>query len=535
MCGISGEISFNGTPDQLSVEKMGNAISHRGPDGVWIHNEENLSVAFNWLAITDRKSTPPAISNEWIVWLNGEIYNHNDLRKKHFSTSVETCAGDGIQFQTGSFKGNSDTETVAWCLDKKGMDIIPELNGIFAIAAYHKKSKKLYLIRDRFGAKQIYYLNTGNGIVFSSEPKAFLKYKDYSFSLNNNAVGQWLTFQNSFTDDILFDKIKLLPSGTIMECGQSPKTYHTWSFSERNISQEEILYMIKKSCIIQRPNEPIGLWLSGGLDSSILALEMNPEHCITAGWPVEKLDERKKAECISQTMGSIHHQLFLNPKNMMDYFEETICSLDDLRVGPSWSNFILNKVISKHCRITVQGTGADELFGGYQWRYDEPDYMKVLNRTNLPKDFIRVDFDKSPMLPVNIYERYAFDLKHFMQGCLIVGDRLSFAHGIEERVPFLDNDLADAALSLRGKHNKNFLRKMYLNKITDSPKRGFTSPDRPWYYNELRQWANITLSESKNLPEFVDAEQYKNILDSNNAPALWSLLSLHFFIKNYGG
>lgn len=534
MCGISGEISFSKHADVHSILAMGESLKHRGNDGTFNYVKDNIAISFNWLAITDKSSPPPIKHGKWVVWLNGEVYNYLELKKQFISdkVSISDCTEEFIEFS--KFSTKSDTEVVAIGIEKEGLGFIKKLNGIFVIVAYNTESHTLHIARDRFGAKQIYYYSTPTNFIFASEPKAFLKHKDYSFDINKNAVGQWLTYQNYFSDEILFDKIKLLQPGTIIHCLPVPikETYHKWEFSEDDISVEDIKQSVAKTCALQRPEESLGLWLSGGLDSSILAMEMNPEYCITAGWEEKEYDERKASEIVSYSLKGIHQQIFLKPNNYIECFEDTIRALDDLRAGPSWSNFILNKVISKHCRITIQGTGADEFFGGYQWRYDEPDYYKIIDRTKFKNGFIKNDF-LCPNLPKNIHDRYEFDVKHFLQGILIVGDRLSMAHGLEERVPFLDNDLCEMALKikLKDKHNKNILRKAF-NNIPNTKKKGFTSPDKIWYQRELHVYAEKLL-HSKNLDEYIDKKQLPEIIKNNNAPALWSLLALDAWIKIY--
>jgi len=521
MCGISGEIVFKGRPDTQSTRAMGISLEHRGENGMFFYDQGNVSVVFNWLAITDKYKEPPAKIGNWVVWLNGEVYNHKQLRE-------EISPGE-------EWTSESDTMTVCLGICKEGLSFIKKLNGIFVIVAYNRESHTLHIARDRFGAKQLYYYSTPDKFIFASEPKAFLKHKDYSFDINKNSVGQWLTYQNYFSDEILFDKIKLLQPGRIIHCLPTPvqQVFHKWEFSEEILHADQIKYAIEESCLLQRPKEDLGLWLSGGLDSSILALEMRPEYCITAGWEEKHLDERRASELTSYKLyNTIHQQIFLTPNSYLMNFKDTIRSLDDLRVGASWSNYILNKVISKHCRITVQGTGADELFGGYQWRYDEPDYSKIINRTNLPKGFIRHEFE-APNLPKNTFQRYEFDLRYFLQGLLIVGDRLSMAHGIEERVPFLDNNIAELALKINipDKSNKGILRKAFPN-IPNTKKKGFTSPDKIWYEKELSFFANELLS-SKDLDEYINKKQLRSIIDSNNAPAIWSLLALDAWVKTY--
>src|SRR3990167_5247203 len=239
MCGISGEIVFKGFPDFNSIEDMGKSLQHRGRDGQFHYHEKNISVYFNWLAIRDKHAPPPFYQEEWIVWMNGEIYNHLELRKE-------------LKF---IFDSKSDIETVAVGIQQEGLSFIKKLNGIFIIVAYNIESESLHIARDRFGAKQLYYNYSADKFIFSSEPKAFLKHKDYSFDINKNAVGQWLTYQNYFGNEILFDKIYQIESGKIYTIDKKgfmhTEKYFQYEFSDEEIKPEEIYNTIHTAFQLQ--------------------------------------------------------------------------------------------------------------------------------------------------------------------------------------------------------------------------------------------------------------------------------------------
>jgi asparagine synthase (glutamine-hydrolysing) len=255
---------------------------------------------------------------------------------------------------------------------------------------------------------------------------------------------------------------------------------------------------------------------------------------MTAGWLGDN-DERKEAENISKNMSGIHIGFAFNKLHMMTEMENTIRSLDDLRAGHSWSNYLMNKHISKHVRITVQGTGADELFGGYGWRYTAEDYAHILDKTKLPNEFLKEPLF-IPKIPKTIFERYQWDVDHFLNGLLIVGDRLSSAFGIEERVPFLDNRLAEYALSLSPsvKQNKSILRNAMNAYDISTVKRGFGTPDKLWMSDPIvENYIREELKKSTYIPDYVDMDKIDSIIEARNYPAIWSLLALHYWIKIY--
>lgn len=542
MCGISGEFNFEGQLNQPGVRQMMEAQSHRGRRNNKMYRvNDTLAVGFNYLPIQDPKSEPIAEIGVWKVWMNGEIYNHLELRKDLSLNTfkVESCVGPPVEFSSDLWPNNLDTTTIAAGLHKDGTEFIKKLNGIFAIVAYNTETETLYIFRDRFGAKQIYYHHNGDALLFASEPKAFLKHPGYTFAVNKDAVGQWLVFQNNFSGETLFEGVKLLRKGSMLVCTREGnmmhKSFHDFEYSGNEVGNlEEIDKRIYLSCRAQQPNEDFAVWLSGGLDSSILARYMSPSLLVTAGW-AEADDERKDSELISKDIKALHMGLVFNKKHMMLEMENTIRSLDDLRAGQSWSNYLINKTISKHVRISVQGTGADELFGGYTWRYQANDYVNILDKSKMPERFL-LDTFRIPKIPQDIFERYKWDIDHFLNGLLIVGDRLSMAFGIEERVPFLDNNLAEIALKLNpnSKLHKHILRHATKSYGISEVKRGFGSPDKLWMSDpEVQDHFRKEIKSSPYLPQYVDMDMIDGIIEARNFPAVWSLLALHYWLKIY--
>jgi asparagine synthase (glutamine-hydrolysing) len=215
-------------------------------------------------------------------------------------------------------------------------------------------------------------------------------------------------------------------------------------------------------------------------------------YTFTAGF-TEGNDERKLAEL----RGKKHYEVVYNQVRDMP---ETIFHLEDLRVGASWSNYGLYELASKYVKVLFDGAGADELFGGYSWRYDMTrDYYSIVDRT---QQYNQREYFKT-VYPVDTLEnRFKFDADHFLPGVLTVVDKLSMAHTIEVRLPFLDNDLVDFALTLpnKFKRNKNILRDAFKDllpkQIVYGKKQGFSSPD--WFTgpgNQAHKWALAALTE----------------------------------------
>jgi len=214
-------------------------------------------------------------------------------------------------------------------------------------------------------------------------------------------------------------------------------------------------------------------------------------------------DERQLAEL---TKKAKHYQIVFN---RVTDFTDTILHLEDLRVGASWSNYGLFELASKFCKVVFDGSGSDELFGGYQWRYTEPDYWKVVNRTGIDNDHCRRIFQQA-FFSDTLAERFKFDTEHFLEAVLLVGDRLSMAHTVETRQPFLDNDLVDFALTLPNefKQGKQILKDAFVDllppQVLRGKKQGWSSPD--WFtdgQNKAERWANESLHEWQKLFNFM--------------------------------
>lgn len=478
MCGIS--IIYNKVPryiqdNDIAINNMLNAIEHRGKDQVSVDYYDGFTVGFRRLAITDIKTNQPH-RGEWTVYINGEIYNYTEF----------------------GFKG-SETSVISQGLEQFGLEFVERLNGMFVIVAIHKD--QIYVIRDRYGIKPIYYFEGKSSIVIASEIKPIYNHSEYSFNPNRNVVRQWFVFNNVLTDETLFEGIYKLDKGTIWHVNTGTKyKYWEWRFqptneftpTPKNI-QSDIRELVTQAVRRQTPQEVnLGSCLSGGVDSNILVKLSGDIHTFTAGFK-EGADERKMAELASKN----HYDVVYD---RVRHFEETIFHLEDLRVGASWSNYGLYQLASKYVKVLFDGAGADELFGGYVWRYDAKNYYQVVNRTGVMDSYCE-DLFHSVFTEDTFEARLEWDAKIFLEGVLLVVDRISMAHTIEVRVPFLDNDLVDYCLSLPNelRYNKELLKGAFNDlpkEILTAKKQGFSSPD--WFSGEGNQaykWARSAYTE----------------------------------------
>ena len=275
MCGILGIYNLDGsTVNKNSIEFMGNQISHRGPDGGGVYVKNNLGFVHKRLAILDpsEKGHQPMHSknDEWIVVFNGCIYNFKELREELIELGHV-------------FRSESDTEVIVEGLAAYGTSFIERFNGMFAIGAWNTEEKKLYLIRDRYGIKPLYYWFNGKSLVFSSEIKAIIKHPDYQIEVDLNALNEYFTFQNIFSYNTLFKGVHMLPPANTVTVSREMKfvKHRSWwdyDFSKTNNemsfgkAKERTKRLFEQAVTRQMVSDvPVGAYLSGGIDSGSIA------------------------------------------------------------------------------------------------------------------------------------------------------------------------------------------------------------------------------------------------------------------------
>lgn len=477
MCGIIGvfnNTNLNHIEEVEALIKSSDLISHRGLDDVSIKEYDSCVIRFNRLAITNLSENQPK-GDTWIIYLNGEIYNYSEL----------------------GYSG-SECDVLSKGFEEHGPDFVNRLNGMFVIIAIHNSN--VWIFRDRYGIKPLYYTFDDKNIRFSSEIKPII---GSNIELNNEAVDQWLTFNNNLTDETLFKGVYKLEKGSYWHLNSNTVTkYWEWQFNptpmDYDYATQKVKDLVIKAISRQTPSEvKYGACLSGGIDSNIIYRILGLDTLTyTAVFPLG-VDESKLLD--------------LKPNNKtivldkVTNFDETIYYLEDLRVGASWSNYCLYKRASSDVKVLFDGAGADELFGGYSWRYSSPNYYDVVNRTNTDSEYCKKLFSEY-FKEDTIENRFKFDSNIFLEGVLLVVDKLSMANTIEMRVPFLDNDLVDFCLTLpiEYKKDKMILKDAFKwllpDNIINAKKQGFSSPDlfsgegnqaMKWSREALKKWKEI--------------------------------------------
>lgn len=621
MCGIVGIFNLNEKPVASNVIKnMAEALAHRGPDGEGYFVRNNVGLGHKRLAIIDpspRSAQPMSSScGKWVVSFNGCIYNFMELKLE-------------LQRLGRSFVTTSDTEVLVEGLAVFGEAFLERLNGMFAVAAWNKEQEYLILSRDRFGVKPLYYWFNGRSIVFASEIKAIMKHPDYEVQVDNDALNEYFTFQNLFRYRTLFKDVVMLPPANTIRIQKGTKEVVTNSWWDYDFTQpdekmsfedgvEETARLFQQAVVRQLVSDvPVGSFLSGGMDSgSIVAIASKhiPRlSTFTAGFELSgvsgiesSFDERMDAELMANHFKTEHFEQVINSGDLKWSLPRVVWHIEDLRVGMSYPNYYISRLASKFVKVCLQGTGGDELYGGYPWRYyrifrslDQAaffdNYYDFWQRLVPEKDKQRLFTDDvyrgvSHGAPRRIFERVFtfndklkydtpeqhiqnslyFEIKTFLHGLLIVGDKLSMANGLEERFPFLDNDLVNFAQKIPVRHKlgnlekmkrfdeneyqkkrrafqqfddgKNVLRKSMKQflpeKIINRKKQGFSAPDESWYRKDNGKYIKeLLLDKNAASRGLINHKYVKQILDEHNHKGMnhrlmiWSFLNFEWWCK----
>ena len=624
MCGIVGIFNLNKEPvSHVLLREMTDAIAHRGPDGEGFYVESFIGLGHRRLAILDL--TPlghqPMITEDgqYVLTYNGQIYNFRELR-------VE------LQSYGYRFKSRCDSEVVMYAYAHWGVECVNHFNGMFAFGVWDKKRRELFIARDRYGIKPLYYTFFNGTFLFASEHKAILTYPTFQKNIDLEALLEYFTFQNIFTDKTFIKGIHMFPAGCFAKVSIDQqankldlKQYWDFDFREtegqigENEYVEELDRLFKQAVNRQLVSDvEVGAYLSGGIDSgyitAIAATQIPYIKTFTCGFDLSSAsgvelgyDEREKAEYMSALFKSEHYEMVLKAGDMERVMSKLAWHIEEPRVGQCYPNFYVSQLASKFVKVVLSGVGGDELFGGYPWRY----YRAVINndfvdyidkyytfwQRLIPNNEIKAIFQPiwndvkhvcTRDIFKNVFKEHAqepksaedyinhslyFEAKTFLHGLLVVEDKHGMAHGLETRVPFLDNDLVDFAMKLPVKHklgnlaevvriNENELEqktskyfektkdgKLLLRKameryvpkeITSREKQGFSAPDASWFKGESIEYVkNIIYNENARIFNFLDKTSVCRLVDNhlegkqNLRLFIWSLLNFEHWLREY--
>jgi len=620
MCGIAGILNVDGkSVAPVMLRRMTDAIIHRGPDGEGSFIDGPLGLGHRRLAIIDLSPAghQPMLTADgrFVISYNGEIYNFQELRAE--------LEAHGHQFHS---KTDSEVLLNAWV--EWGADCVPRFNGMFAFAIWDKRQQSLFLVRDRYGIKPLYYACWGQTFLFGSEQKAILAHPAARRELDKNALLEYFTFQNIFTDRTLLEGVKLLPPASVaripMDGNGTPQIIRYWDYRFREPDhpvdpreyREELDRLMRQAVSRQLVADvELGAYLSGGMDSGTLtalaARELPYIKTFTCGFDLSSasgiemgFDERVKAEAMSARFKTEHYEMVLKAGDMERCLSKLAWHIEEPRVGQSYPNYYAAQLASKFVKVVLSGVGGDELFGGYPWRYyrasvcnDFEHYIdqyylywqRLVDNRDIKRLFAPIWSDVKDVWTRNIFrdvflthdneldrpEDYInhslyFEAKTFLHGLFVIEDKLSMAHGLETRVPFMDNDLVDFAMRCpvnlklnnlaevvrinenepgdkqtqffqKTRDGKQILRdvmRQYIpDDIANAEKQGFSAPDASWFKGESIEFVKRKLiNNDARIYDWLDRNAVQGLVnehlsgEKNRRLLVWSLLNVEEFL-----
>jgi asparagine synthase (glutamine-hydrolysing) len=499
MCGIVGYIDKQNPVNKELFNTMLNTLAHRGPDGWGTYYNQDNSIALghrrlSFIDLSDTGKQPMCDVAEkvWITF-NGEIYNYKEL-KKELETSYQ-------------FKTDTDTEVILAAYHVWGINFINKLKGMFALGLYDTRINKLFLIRDRFGIKPLYYFTNGNQLVFASEIKAILASEVLQKEIDFSAFADYFVYRYIPSPKTIWKNISKLPPATYIEIDTinlQTKTTEYWKIESSNTREkssktieeinQKLTQAVKEHTIA---DVPIGSFLSGGYDSSALVyymkmLQQNPD-TFSIGFSNWEKSEDQYAKIVANHLRVNNTSVVADEYSlklldiMATVYDEPIA---DISIVPT---YMVSELASKKVKAVLSGEGADEIFAGYTWQhdfmkqritanwfsklfsknkliddtvmfyaqsmamgwFDAEELKQMLNPSlhkHIPNDvhwFYRKHFNKnlSPLKSIQY-----MDVKCFMGELVLTKiDRASMANSLEVRVPFLDHTIIEKVFSLNEK------------------------------------------------------------------------------------
>lgn len=593
MCGVAGIFNYETgrRVDAAVLDRMGIVLAHRGPDGSGTYRDDDAGLALTHrrLSILDLTTGEQPMSygggRFWTVF-NGEIYNYRELR-----TNLEK--------RGHSFRTTSDTEVLVAMFAEFGMDAFARLNGIFGCALYDSKQHELVIARDRFGVKPIYFSQRQGSISFASEIKALLQDPELPLDLDCESLVTFLQLRYNPSPGTLLRSVRKLPPGHLLVAknGAQPSVRSYWEDSpvtRRNVTEREAIdeycALLEQSIKRQMVSDvPVGLLLSGGIDSAAVGLLMGKH----AGYRVKTFsvgfegagdyNELDDAATTAALIGSEHFQFTITQSEYVNFFLNSFKITEEPIAEPTIPALhYVSRLAAGHVKVVLSGQGADEPLAGYR-KYFAEKYLVTYGGflRALPLGLLSRGFNRSERLKRGIYasqfhselERfYAINtiftpgqlgnlvLPGFAPGTssgvptrfktlhtqarglsdslsrflyldvrtyladdlLIFGDKVSMAHSLELRVPFLDNDLMSfleslpGSFKLRGNTHKYIHRRALSRWLPSSilrrKKRGFLTPVDEWFRSDLGDVTRDLLNSSDSASKGIFDIRYANTL-----------------------
>lgn len=532
MCGIIGT--------NTKVENFKNAIElikHRGPDSLGFYEYKNNQFGHTRLSIIDldEEANQPMVFDDIIITFNGEIYNYKSLIKEE-SLLCET---------------KSDTEVLIRLYQKYGTKFLNKINGMFSFCIFDKTKNRFFCARDRFGKKPFYYYYKNGRFIYASEMKSIIKLLGKTPNLNQNALNEYLSFLTPINNNSFYEDIYKLDSGSqiILEDDSfSINKYYSLEGIETKYFDEKVILTNIEDILLNSVKErlvgdvEVATLLSGGIDSSLVSslyskVSNKKINTFCIGYNEHThYSELPYAKIVSKHISSNHHEVIMTKKTFLETIDKMIYHVDEpFADSAAIPTFLLSGYIHKQgIKVALSGEGSDESFLGYDHYFTMLEYYKQqaksVGKFNLTKEW---EYNKRNLNSEHIYQTMGetftekqkeklflnykesmllksyntdynptkwmtyIDFRVWISEVLMTKiDRMSMAHSLELRAPFLDYRLVEYMLSVdetikQGNTNKYLLKKIaykYLPKdIVDRRKKGFSSPFIEWLYEEYKE------------------------------------------------
>ena len=510
---------------------MTDTLIHRGPDGHGYFTSDKMSLGHRRLSIIDlsEKGKEPMHNEDNYIWLvfNGEIYNHMDLRK--------TLKRHHI------FKSKTDCEVLLHLYEEQGIDFAKDLNGEYAFAIWDTKKRELFLVRDKAGVKPLYYYWDEEKLIFASEMKAILEH-DIKREINEEALSEFIHF--TFTKDgttLLNNIYELLP-GHIIRYQNNIKKISIFPYYIPGISKylkrNESISLLKttlKQAVLRRlmSDVPLGVALSGGLDCSIITGILSkavkePIKTFTVGFGSE-LDEFKEAKIVAEHCKTEHTEIHSSFDDLTKNINKIVWHYEGPFARPAvLSNFILGREIQKHIKVAYCGEGGDELFAGYN-RYDIFSRNKGTIRDTSWGVFNDIKMFKNIKVQNVLKEKISLnlallhDIAFQIPGCQTRRvDRMTMAHSTEFRFPYLDNEVIDLSLRIKGdlkyrpnakKYILQLVAKDYLpTSVVKRKKFPFGVPMHEYFQKEFIDYSSSIL-QNPSIKHYLNIKKINGLIE----------------------
>ena len=578
MCGIFG--ITKATKFNQSNVSGATLLCHRGPDNEGDWQNKYIKLEHSRLSIidlSDAGNQPFELTKGKVLVFNGEIYNFQELRKN--------WSDDTSPWQT-----QSDTEVLYKGLVNKGLNCLNELNGMFAFGFYNSDSNKIFLARDRYGIKPLYYYHNGLDFIFASEQKAIAEFTGWSPNLNN--LSEYAVFKYVSGNKTMIKNIYELEPGHAAEFDVNTGKLKIWRWYDfiKDRTEEKIDYHRLETTIFESvkrhliSDAPIGIQLSGGIDSSLLAwyaykIKGKGIKSFSIEFLESEYDESVEASNTATKFNFDHHSIPFSVTDFIEIWPKAIKFFDEPINHPhTLPLFKLYQVAKEHVKVLLSGEGADEVFLGYEH------HKKILNITDFKdlRNFSKfLDFDLiKEYLNLDLIENTGdywgnktesakywiskgttgisgYEFHHHLNTLLNRIDKMSMAHSVEVRTPYLDYELAEFGLKqnvdnlFRFSNDNTTKRKIPLMKIYEKlfhvdvsgrNKIGFRVPFDEWAQNkpELRRFCAEILSETKQFNELNHdrIEELRqnlvnnDILDNYQIRTVWLLTNYLLWRQN---